>query len=49
MVIATKWRAEVPDFLRLSNGLGKFYAPTSDPTQNCPDEGGYTFSRSSAY
>jgi len=41
--------AEVPDFLRLSNSFGKFYAPASDQTQNCPDEGGYPFSSSTAF
>ena len=33
-------RVEVPDFLRLSDSFGKFYAPASDQAENCPDEGG---------
>ena len=40
-VPATKRRAEVPDFLRLTNNLGESYAPISDQFRDPTDKGSY--------
>jgi hypothetical protein len=41
VVPATKRRAEVPDFLRLTNNLGESYAPISDQFRAPTDKGSY--------